>query len=71
MDGTRSYHQSWKKIKKYTYENLFRTYIFAPITIETFGRNIKEKRGNNKNDVKSFHLDREYLKFFESYEYFE
>ena len=51
------------------------TYIFVPITVETFGswgatglkfiseigRNIEEKRGNNKNDVKSFHLDREYL----------
>ena len=74
MDGSRSYHQSWKYG---THENLLRNYIFLPITVEIFGswgstrlkfiseigRNIKEKRGNNKNDVKSFHLDRECLNF--------
>ena len=36
MDGSRSYHQSWKKRKNNTYENLFRNYIFVSITVETF-----------------------------------
>ena len=37
MNGSRSYHQSWKKGKKYTYEHLLSNYTFVPIAVETFG----------------------------------